>query len=133
MKMGIFDEESFGTGRGKLEKDVDGGKKEAYGKRGQDERRRSGVGDRSFEIESNGGNPMSEDCGRRIQRSFGLVGHSAWKRRAIVMIRQDIIISFICLSCFGFIFLFSGFISLLLVVIFRVVSHSYDSHDKSQG
>ena len=77
---------------------------------------------------------MSEDCGRRIQRSLGLVGPSAWERKAIVMIRQDIIMSFICLSCFGFIFgfLFSGFISLLLVVIFRVVSHSYDSHDKSQ-
>jgi hypothetical protein len=78
---------------------------------------------------------MSEDCGGGIQRSLGLVRPSAWKRRAIVMIRQDIIMSFICLSCFGFIFgfLFSGFISLLLVVIFRIVSHSYDSQDTSQG
>ena len=77
---------------------------------------------------------MSKDSGGGIQRSSGLVRTSAWKRKAIVMIRQDIIMSFICLSCFGFIFgfLVSGVSSLLLVVMYRIVSHSYESQDKSQ-
>ena len=135
MEVGIFDEESGGAGCGSIEESDSGRKEGTRGKGGEVENGRSSTGSGGFEDEELGGYPMSEDCGRRVQRSLGLVRPSAWKRRAIVMIRQDIIMSFICLSCFGFIFgfLFSGFISLLLVVIFRVVSHSYDSQDKSQG
>src|SRR6266849_5208292 len=132
--MGIFDEEGSGTGCGNVKEGVDGGKKRTYRKGRQDERRKNCIGGRSFKDKKFVGNPMSEDGGGGIQRSLGLVRPSAWKRKAIVMIRQDIIMSFICLSCFGFIFgfLVSGVSSLLLVVIYRIVSHSDDSQDKSQ-
>ena len=75
--MGIFDEESGGTGCGGVEISDCGGKKGTRGERGEVENRRSGVGSGSFEDEEFGGYPMSEDRGGGIQRSLGLVRASA--------------------------------------------------------